>query len=293
MELWSWAIISILIAVIIAMAGKIYLLRKSAREIAEAFRDRLMTDTNTLIDISSGDREMRRLASEINGELRRLRAERLRYQNGDRELKEAVTGISHDLRTPLTAISGYLDLLDGEDKSENAARYIGEIRGRAESMRMLTEELFRYSVITSESELKFENIDLRGLLEETLISFYGELQKRGITPEINLPDAPVIRSLDRMAASRIIENIVGNAVKYSDGDLAVTLTEEGEMRFSNSAHALSEVDVGRLFDRFFTVNTARGSTGLGLSVAKHLTVRMGGDISAGLLGGVLTITVSF
>lgn len=293
MELWSWAIISVLTVVIIAMAVKIYLVHKSAREIAESFADRLMTDTNTLIDISSGDREMRRLASDINGELRRLRAERLRYQNGDRELKEAVAGISHDLRTPLTAIFGYLDLLEGEDKSESAARYIGEIRGRAESMRTLTEEMFRYSVITSEPELKYEDIDLRRLLEESLLSFYGELQKRGISPRINMPDASVVRHLDRTAARRIIENIIGNAVKYSDGDFGVTLTDDGCMSFRNTARELSEVDVGRLFDRFFTVNTARGSTGLGLSVAKHLTVRMGGDISAGLSDGVLTITVSF
>ena len=107
-------IIGILLLIIFALSAKIYFLRKSTQEIAEAFRDRLTADTNTLIDISSRDPYMRKLASEINIQLRLLRKERHRYQQGDLELKEAVTNISHDLRTPLTAISGYLDLLERE-----------------------------------------------------------------------------------------------------------------------------------------------------------------------------------
>lgn len=109
--------LGILLLVIFALIVKVYFLHKSAKEIAEAFRDRLTTDTNTLIAISSRDPYIRHLASEINKELRLLRKERHRYQQGDLELKEAVTNISHDLRTPLTAINGYLDLLEKEEKT--------------------------------------------------------------------------------------------------------------------------------------------------------------------------------
>lgn len=293
MSVWLCIAVGILSPVVVALSVKIYLMRKAAREIADALSDRLMTDTNTLIDITSRDRHMRRLAADINVQLRHLRGERRRYRHGDMELKNAVTGISHDLRTPLTAICGYLDLLDSEEKNENVCRYIGEIRGRTEAMKTLTEELFRYSVITSEAELAYEDVDLRGVCEKVLVSFYGELRGRGITPEIILPDVAVIRRLDMGAVTRVIENIVGNAVKYSDGDLEVTLTEDGKIRFRNTAGALSAVDVGKLFDRFFTVSTARTSTGLGLSVAKHLTERMGGVIEASFSAGVLTIMVSF
>lgn len=120
-------IIGILLLIIFALSAKIYFLRKSTQEIAEAFRDRLTADTNTLIDISSRDPYMRKLASEINIQLRLLRKERHRYQQGDLELKEAVTNISHDLRTPLTAISGYLDLLEREEKQHSVIFLIYKI----------------------------------------------------------------------------------------------------------------------------------------------------------------------
>lgn len=108
------SVIGILLFVIFVLSAKIYFLRRSTQEIIDAFQDKLATDTNTLIDISSRDPYMRKLASEINVQLRLLRKERHRYQQGDQELKEAITNISHDLRTPLTAICGYLDLLERE-----------------------------------------------------------------------------------------------------------------------------------------------------------------------------------
>ena len=149
MELWLWGIIGILAIIIIALLLKIFLLQKAADEINEGFSSRLTADTNTLIDISSSDKHMRRLADGINKQLRKLRRQKNRFVQGDMELKNAVTNISHDLRTPLTAISGYLDLLDAEEKSENAVRYLEVIKNRMEIMKQLTEELFRYSVITS------------------------------------------------------------------------------------------------------------------------------------------------
>ena len=122
MMVWLWSFIGILVLLILGLLLKIHMLRKAAGEIAEAFADRLATDTNTLIDISGRDRQMRRLADEVNVQLRRLRAERHRFCQGDAELKAAVTNISHDLRTPLTAICGYLDLLEKEEKSDTIER---------------------------------------------------------------------------------------------------------------------------------------------------------------------------
>ena len=119
MEHLLLSLIGILLLIIFALSAKVYFLHRSTQEIIEAFKDKLDTDTNTLIDISTRDPYMRKLASDMNTQLRLLREERHRYQQGDRELKEAVTNISHDLRTPLTAICGYLDLLEREEKSES------------------------------------------------------------------------------------------------------------------------------------------------------------------------------
>ena len=144
-------------------------LKLSLRETSRELDEKLKTDTNTLVSIYSGDREMRALAAQINTELKSLRKERLRLRHGDMELKSAVTNISHDLRTPLTAICGYLDLMEQEQLSDNAKRYLSVIRERTDAMRTLTEELFRYSVITSaDEEMHFEPVILGDILEQSL-----------------------------------------------------------------------------------------------------------------------------
>ena len=286
-------VIGALLVVIAVLAVKVYTLRKAAAEIAEAFSARLKEDTNTLIDISSRDKKMRELAEAVNRELKLLRRQRQQFVNGDRELKEAVAGVSHDLRTPLTAIYGYLELLEREELPPEAARYVAQIRGRAEALRELMEELFRYSVVASTPEVFPEPVNLCRVLEDSLISFYGSFTQRGIEPEVIIPEEGVWRNLDPSALTRIFGNIISNAIKYSDGDFAVTLTPDGTVIFANTAAALSSVDVGKLFDRFFTVDSARKSTGLGLSIAKLLTERMHGTIGAEYAEGRLVITVRF
>lgn len=292
MELWLWTIIIILAMIIMALLVKIRILQKAAEEIENAFADRLITDTNTLIDISSRDKYMRNLANAINVQLRKLRTERHRFQQGDTELKNAVTNISHDLRTPLTAICGYLDLLEQEETSEAVERYIEVIRNRAEILTQLTEELFRYSVIlSSETNMVREPIAINGVLEESIAAFYTALNERNITPNIQIPENKVIRNLDRSALSRVFSNLLNNAMKYSDGDLDITLSEEGEIIFTNTASGLNEVQIGKLFDRFYTVEAARKSTGLGLGIARTLIEQMNGTISASYKNNRLSICI--
>lgn len=287
-----WAVIGILTMLIIGLLIKIYLLRKAAREISEGFAERLMTDTNTLIDISSGDRYMRKLAAAINQQLRLLRRQRQSYLNGDRELKEAVTNLSHDLRTPLTAVCGYLDLLEREEKSEEVSRMLSLISNRTEAMKTLMEELFRYSVIVSaKDEMVMEPVALNDVLEESVAGFYGALTERGIRPQIHIPEKKIVRQANKEALSRVFGNVLNNALKYSDGDLEITLTERGEMIFANAAAGLDGIRVGRLFDRFFSVETARNSTGLGLAISKTLMEQMNGKITAEYEKGRLRIRI--
>lgn len=293
MEHLLLVIIGILLLIIFVLLAKVYFLHKSAQELAEAFQDRLAADTNTLIDISTRDPYMRKLAADINVQLRLLRQQRHKYLTGDRELKEAVTNISHDLRTPLTAICGYLDLLDKEDKSENTSRYLSLIGNRVEAMKQLTEELFRYSVILSTGELVLEPVCVNGVLEESIATFYGVLTNRGIQPEIHITENRIERQLNRESLGRVFSNILNNALKYSDGDLSITLRDNGEIIFSNTASGLSEVQVGKLFDRFFTVEAARNSNGLGLAISKTLIEQMGGSISAELVNKKLIIHIRF
>ena len=285
----------ILLSVIIGMlALKIHLLHKSMEEIRLGFQQKLLDDTNTLIGISSRDRHMRRLAADLNGQLALLRSQKLSCRQSSLEITSAVTNLSHDLRTPLTAICGYLDLALQSQNPEDIRRYLGIIRERADTLRQLTEELFSYSSAASSLfEAPFEQISLSSALEDALSSCYASLKGRGIAPTVSVPEQKVLRSLNRHALSRILGNIIGNAVKYSDGDLSITLSKTGEIRFTNHARGLSELQVMRLFDRFYTVATASKSTGLGLSIARELTEQMGGTMEAAYQNEVLTISVRF
>ncbi len=294
MEFW---VVLIVIALAFCVIGSLlYLLslRASLKEVARELNDKLKTDTNTLISISSGDRAMRTLASKINCQLHLLRKERLKLQHGDMELKNAVTNISHDLRTPLTAICGYLDLLAQQPQSEASERYLSVIRERTDAMRGLTEELFRYSVIAGTTEeLHFEPVCLNDILEQSLAGFYGALSERGIVPDIALSEQQIERTLDRHALRRIFDNILSNAAKYSDGDLSVRLSPDGTVWFENHAKDLDAMQTAHLFERFYTVNTARSGTGLGLSIAKLLTEKMGGNLAAEYNEGKLSIFILF
>ena len=288
-----WVAVLVLGLLVVMLTIKVVLLRKSARVLRQELLRRRNEETNTLLSLPSRDREMRLLTSTLNRELRSLRQDRLRYQQGDQELKDAVAGISHDLRTPLTAISGYLELLKSQQLPPDATRYLEQVESRTQSMKRLTEELFQYSVAASTEKLELQPVDLGRALEETLLAFCGALESRGITPEIHLTEKKVIRYLDPGALNRVLGNLLTNALKYSPGELSVSLDESGRIAVSNSAPQLDPITTGRLFDRFYTVEAAKNSTGLGLSIAKALTERMGGKIWAEFSQGRLTLLVEW
>ena len=284
----------ILFIVIILLLLKIMMMQKAAKEISKQFEKILKTDTNKIITISGNDKEMKKLADNINKQLKIFRKEYLRYKHGDFELKTAITNISHDIRTPLTAICGYLDLLQDNADTAKTKEYISIMKERAELMQQLTEELFRYSVILSDdTEPETEEILINQVLEDSIMGYYAVLTKRGIYPEIHITEKQIIANLNKEYLTRIIYNLLNNAVKYSDGDLRITLTDSGEMIFANTAKDLSSVQVDRLFDRFYTVKTAGNSTGLGLSIARTLAEEMGMTISAEYKDDVLMIRLIF
>lgn len=273
---------------------KIILMKKAAREIREQLSEKLNSDTNTLIDISSADKDMRALAADLNTQLVILRRKQLRFTQGDTELKTAITNISHDLRTPLTAICGYLDIIKTEEKSEKLGGYLDIIEDRAALMKQLTEELFKYSVIISESEeYHTEEVTVNSVLEDSIMGYYAALCERGIEPSVRITQKPIIRNLNRADLARVFANLIANALKYSDGDLSISLDDDGVISFSNTASSLDGVEVGRLFERFYTLESARNSTGLGLAIARSLVERMGGTIAAEYSMNVLCIKIDF
>lgn len=289
--LWK-IMVFFLLVIIFALLLKIFYMRKAIREIKREFSEKLYTDTNTPIMLSSHDKLVSSLANDINVELKELKKQKHRYIQGDKELKNAITNISHDLRTPLTTICGYLSLLDKEEKSEHIARQLSIIKNRTFALKQLVEELFRYTTIISDTENSvYTETVINNVLEDCISSYYAIFKEKGITPNINLCEQKIVRSVDKTALLRIFNNIIDNAIKYSEGDLTISLFENGKIVFSNHTSDLNEIQIGKLFDRFYTVNTARKSTGLGLSIAKALIEKMDGNISADYSNNVLSIII--
>lgn len=294
MELWLWMLIGILEGGIVVLSIKIYCLRTSIQEIERGLIDRLDHDTNILIDVSSQDQFIRSLATTLNRQLKILRQKSIQYQNGEREVQNAISSLSHDIRTPMTAIYGYIELLEKQENSSASKRYLAIIKKRMEILAQLAEELFQYSVSASSTiKMKKEPVLINSALEESIAAFYGTLIDRKITPNIQICETKVIRMLDRSSLSRIFSNLLNNAIKYSEGDLTIVLTEQGEIIFSNRTNALDPIQVGKLFDRFYTVDTAQKSTGLGLAIVKNLVEKMEGKIDAVYKNGILSIMIVF
>lgn len=289
-----WILCGILCIIVVLLLIKILLLRKSMDDICLDLMDHVLIESNTLISISTSDKHIKHLVIELNNQLRLLRQQRWRYAHGDRELKEAVTNISHDLRTPLTAIYGYLELMEEEEKSATVERYIGIISNRVEIMKQLTEELFHYSLVTSSTrDVSVEKVILNDVLEESIAGYYVALKARHIEPKIQMPQRKVVRYLNSSTLLRIFSNLLNNAIKYSDGDLEIVLSEQGEITFTNTASGLNQVQVGKLFDRFYTVQTAEHATGLGLQITRTLVNQMNGRIHADYKNNQLCIFIQF
>ncbi|WP_196802997.1 sensor histidine kinase [Butyrivibrio sp. MC2013] len=274
---------------------KIIAMRLSLKEMKEDYEERSRIHTNTLLTVSSRDRRIRQLASSMNNTLEKLQSAYNRYENGDQEIKKAITNISHDLRTPLTAISGYLELAQRLDKSPELEKYLSVIQGRTDHMKKLTEELFEYSLMTGgEITEDRQEVNINRMLEDCLMNYYPSLKARGISPDIDITEKKIVRYLYPTYVERILNNLMSNALKYSDGDLEIKLSDEGVLSFSNSTDKLSNVDVNKLFDRFFTVETgSRESTGLGLSIVKLFADRMDLRLNATYENGKITIVLDF
>ena len=276
---------------------KITILKGSIRQIRREFKERDELNSSAKIGISFRDADLCGLTDDLNKTLEKMRKKYNLYVQGDSEVKQTIGNASHDLRTPLTAIIGYLELAKGKMQAgEDITSYLDIIENRARYMKELTDELFEFSGIIGDNdreELQTEEIEINRVLEDSIIDYYSVLSDNGIEPVVEITEEPVVRSLNRHVLERIFANLLSNAVKYSQGDLKITLAGSGEIIFENYAPEITEIQVQQLFDRFYTVRTGRNSTGLGLAIARNLVTQLNGTIAAKRIEKNLVIRISF
>ena len=282
---------------LVVLILKIAILKGSIRQIRREFKERDELNSSAKIGISFRDADLCGLTDDLNKTLEKMRKKYNLYVQGDSEVKQTIGNASHDIRTPLTAIIGYLELAKGKMQAgEDITSYLDIIENRARYMKELTDELFEFSGIIGDNdreEFQTEEIEINRVLEDSIIDYYSVLSENGIEPLVEITEEPVVRSLNRHALERIFANLLSNAVKYSQGDLKITLAGSGEITFENYAPELTEIQVQQLFDRFYTLRTGRNSTGLGLAIARNLVTQLNGTIAAKRIEKNLVIRISF
>jgi signal transduction histidine kinase len=255
--------------------------------------------TEKMIDISFADSEIERLAGLLNqyNDMQRMIA--AAAVRDEEHLKDAVANISHDLRTPLTVMLGHLQLIDRSGLTEEQTRRIDIVIGKAQHMKALVETFYEYSLInTSEYEMKEEKINISNLLIDLISDNAPALEAKGLEVNVDVPEHSVYLMADRNAISRIVQNLLTNAIRYSAGAVGIALSEDGEevdLAISNPVADPEQIDADRLFERFYTGDTSRrsGGTGLGLAVVKELVQKSGGKVSADCRDGELVIILRF
>ncbi len=256
-------------------------------------------ETNKILTQRIDDRELTHLTNAINDLVQRYKQIVLDTKYKDERLKAAITNVSHDIRTPLTSLDGYFQLLLATEDEAERQRCCTIIRERIASLSELLEQLFTYTKLQNDAyQLELDKVDVSKLLSDTLLSFYDDITACQIVPELSIATsyAPVLGS--DIALRRVFQNIIKNAIAHGTDFLAISLAEQDEtvqICFSNQyAGEAGEIDVEQVFDRFYKADSSRSSktTGLGLSIAKELVTRMHGEIAAGYTDGIFTITIT-
>jgi len=278
-----WIACGLLTVALIVMVFKLCLMKNDIRQLGNKLSDVAHTDTNARLATNTFDKSITALIRSINAMLKKNRQDHFQALRTEAELKRAITNISHDLRTPLTAARGYLQMLESSDlDAETRARYVEIIRGRLDSLGILMSDLFEFArIIEGNTTFEIQEVNISNALRDALSEAYRELEYKGFRVDVDIPDAPVVCQCDPDALRRVLQNLLKNVCVHGKRYLRVRL-DEHQVEISNQADGLDKLDVEQLFERFYTSDASRSnqSTGLGLAIARELTERMGGKLTA-------------
>ena len=250
---------------------------------------------NKKLRISLSNKQIEKLAGIVNEKNDLEHKTKIQIIQEKEQLKHSIANISHDLRTPLTSIQGYLTLLkDCEDKEEQE-HYFSVIQAKTDYLTELVQIFYDLSLIESDDYiLGIEKIDVNRIVTDCLISKYNELKE--LSPTIKIENAPVWITGNAVACKRIIDNLVTNAIRYSNDYIEIVMDADGIFTVKNTTSELKNIDVNILFQKFYTVDTSRsnGNTGLGLYIVKELLNKIEGGIKEiSYKNNILTVSVYF
>lgn len=254
-------------------------------------------ETNKIIVQNVNFKEIDILVDKLNDLIKIHRGITMEYKIKDDSLKQAITDISHDIRTPLTSLNGYFQLLIESDSDEEKDRYISIIQTRIDNLKNLLEDMFTYMKIQDHSyKLQEEDCDLTKIVQDNLLSYYENFRTKEIEPHIIIPENPIIICSNPLALNRIVSNLINNSLIHGKSYIGFNLFEEDglvNLIIENDVENAKDIDLENIFTRFYKQDKARtvNSTGLGLTIVKELVQSMGGKITASLDDNIFSINI--
>lgn len=296
------AVIIVLSIALIIVTIKYILYRRQIVSICRQlqFLENDMTNHKVRTDLKS--KEILQLAELINDMCENHNKKEVILLNKDKRLKETLTSVSHDIRTPLTSLKGYFELLMSEEDMDKKLQYAGVMSERMDNLSDLLDELFTYTKLQNQDyQMEMREQDMTKLTLETIFSFYEIFKEKGYEPSLDIDEKSYIVMCNDVAVKRVISNVIKNALVHGMGDIKLSYKMEERnndrkvIKFTceNTIPHPENMDITQVFDRFYKADRARKekSTGLGLAIAKEMVERMGGKIEARLVGDIFKIVI--
>ena len=292
-------IIAVLSLALLIITIKYILYRRQIKDICRQIQFVSSNTTNHKVRTDLKDKEVVELAKLINDMCEEHNKKEISLLSKDRRLKETLTSVSHDIRTPLTSLKGYFELLMSEEDTDKKLQYADVMSERMDNLSDLLDELFTYTKLQNEDyKLDMEKHDMTKLVLDTIFSFYEIFKEKGYEPKLDVDEKSYKVMCNDVAVKRVISNVVKNALVHGMGDIKLAYgVEDKQVVFTceNSIPHPENMDITQVFDRFYKADKARNekSTGLGLAIAKEMVEKMGGSIEAELIDRRFIIKISF
>ncbi len=254
--------------------------------------------TNKLIQIEMNGLGMNKLAKEINELILSDRNREVDIQDEKKKIKQQISSISHDFRTPLTSIIGYIDFIKNEEDKEKRDEYLDIVHRKSIQLKRHIDEFYEMSLIEDESyEIQMEQIHPGTILEDVLLGLTNSIEKRGIKLQVDInSDSSILGNTNSLA--RVYTNLIQNIIRYGENNCYIFHGIKNDKLitiFNNEVRDPSGIDQSRFFDKFYTADSSRtkSNSGLGLYTSKILIEKMKHNIEVSISGNNVIIIITY
>lgn len=297
-----YIVVVLLLAIIIVLGMLVVNFSIQIKQIRKQLRFVAHNKTNQKIRIHTPSREVQSMINDINYLIQSTREEEIEIMRKDKELRDTIVNMSHDIRTPLTSLSGYFDLLISSDDASEKERYAAIIRERISSLSDLLESMFFYTKLSSDGiKADFDKCDISSIFMQSMFSYFDDFERLEITPELDVEEG-IEFITDEKLLKRIFQNLIKNVLTHGKDELKVSLKKvngqqgkpsEVVLIMANKYDTSTNIDVEQVFDRFYQSDKTRNnnSSGIGLAVVLKLSRLLGGNVTARVDGEFFEITL--